>query len=389
MFKGSTLGGFQRKIRIPAGSKIVQIGTSLTDNAYQDPSESASTVGPTARGGDSWARVFTNQQFHWVNAGVAGNQIADMIARFSTDVVAEDPDVVIVEAGTNDASKSFTDLTTDLKTLYDLVEANGYQLIPLTIAMRSAGVWSDSIRDKILAVNRWILQTYPTAIDINPYFTDPTTLRPYTLFTDDGTHWTNLGGYAVGKAIAERLTLVGSRTVFGTAVNSNPTLTGTSGTLDAGVSGSAPTGMHIDIEGGHSGTAVATALDPGLQIVFTPGATGSVEGYTIRTNPLDTTVVASTVYEFLAQIDVSEWDGWAYFQLRLYDPGNTSHYDLLQIMDDETYLFPEAALEDLILRTPAFTAVDTGVRLFFEIGVKDDAVGTGTLTMSRFHLQEV
>lgn len=376
-------------IGVKEGSKIVQIGTSLTDNGYQTAAESASTVGYTGRGGDAWARFLTGQNFDWVNKGVAGNQIADMVTRFSADVVAENPDVVIFEAGTNNASQSYDDIITGLAGLYQLGIDQGYIVIPLTIAMREvAGGWDDTVRDKILRVNEWIKKHYKNAIEINKYFTDPATQRPYANYTDDGTHWSNIGGHAVGKAIAEQIKPIKQRDLFGTAVNSNPLLTGTGGSSDVGITGTVPDGMHLDIVGGHSGTAVSTALENGLQVVFTAGGSASTEDYQFRTNPLNITVTATSVYELLANVTFSDWDGWAYAQARVYEAGQGSKYDLYQIMDDTTYLYPEGGFSNL-MRTNPITMVGTTVRIYIEIGIDPNATGTGTFTMSKFQLQEV
>lgn len=373
---------------IAAGSRILQIGTSLTDNGFQLGIESASTIGPTGRGGDAWARALTGMPFDWVNKGISGDTIQLIEARLPRDVYPEHPDVVIVEAGTNNSGETYETIIGRLTTLYAALTAQGYTVIPLTVAMRESGSWNDTVRDKMLDVNTWIKANYPNAIEINKYFTDPATDRPYANFTDDGTHWSNEGGYAVGKAIAEGIVVSGSRDLYGTAINTTTAaLTGTSGSMDAGITGSAPTGIHLDIVGGHSGTAVATALEPGLQMVFTPGGSASTEDYDIRTNPLDTTVVVDTIYELLSQIQLSAWDGWAYVRLRLYDPTNTAHFDLLQMLDDTLYPYPDEAL-DLFLRTAEFTAVDTGVRLYIQVGIDPNASGTGTLTIDNLHLQE-
>lgn len=372
------------------GKKIVTLGTSITDQGYQTPSESASTVGWTGRGWDAWARFLNNQNADWVNKGVAGNSIDDMIARFDADVVAEDPYAVIVEAGTNDAGQTYETIIGDLTTLYGLVTSNGYVLVPLTIPMREvAGGWNDTVRDKVLDVNTWIKANYSNAIEVNEFFSDPSTDRPYALYTEDGTHPSNIGAYALGRAVAAFLsTHTTDRDIItsGTAVNANAGLTGAGGSFSAGITGTVPTTYRVDVVGGHSGTAVATALDPGLQLVFTPGATGSVEDYDVRMNPIDTTVTLSEAYELLSDITVSDWDGWAYIKLRLYDPGISAYYDLLQIMNDETYIYPEGEYSG-IMRTPPFTAGTTTMRVYLQVGIKDDATGTGTLTIDNFKLR--
>lgn len=371
-----------------AGDKVVQIGTSLTDNGYQLPEESASRVGPSGRGADAWTRFLTNQVFDWVNKGVSGNQIEDMIARFETDVADENPDIIILEAGTNNASMELEALKTKYLELYKLAEDTGATVIVYTVAMRESSSWTNVVRDKMLNFNQWLMN-FPYAIEINKYFTDPATKRPYADFTDDGTHWTYRGAYAVARAVAEGLVIVGSRNVFKSmTVNSNPLLKGSSGSSDNGITGTVPDGFHLDIEGGHSGTAVSVARDPGMEMTFTPGGSSTTEVYSIRTNPLDTVVTIDKVYELLADIEFSEWDGWDYYQLRLYDPGSSAYYDLLENMQDDTHRYPSDAVSG-IMRTPPYTAVDTGLRIYLQVGVKPDATGTGKLTLKKYQLQEV
>ena len=370
------------------GQKIVTIGTSLTDNGYQDASESASTIGYTARGYDSWVRLLTNQNINWINKGVAGNPISAITARISSDVIPEDPYAVIVEAGTNDSGQTYETITSNLETLYSAITDEGYVLIPLTIAMREATEWSDTIRDKMLDVNTWIKANYPHAIEVNEFFTSGG--RPITGYTDDGTHFTNEGAFQAAKPL---LSFVNTRTretdviSNGTAVNTNPNLTGTGGSKDSGITGTVPDGIHCDIVGGHSGTANVTANEPGMSITFTPGSSGVVEDYQFRTNPLNVTTTAATAYELLSNISVSAWAGWAYIQLRIYEPGNGSAYDLYQILNEETYTYPAEAFAGLF-RTAALTTNGTYVRIYLEVGIKDDATGTGTITLDNFKLRE-
>jgi hypothetical protein len=107
----------------------------------------------------------------------------------------------------------------------------------------------------------------------------------------------------------------------------------------------------------------------------------------MRTNPLDTTVTLGQAYELLSEVTASNWDGWAYVQIRLYDPGVSSYYDMYQGLDDELYGYPEGFSG--IMRTMPFEVETTSVRLYIEIGIKDDAVGTGTLTINNLKLREV
>ena len=227
------------------GQTIVTLGTSLTDNGYQDPSESASTIGYTARGWDGWARMLTNQNINWVNKGVAGNTANALAARVISDVVPENPYAVIVEAGTNDSGQTYETIIADLAALYSAITDEGYVLVPLTIAMREPTEWSDTVRDKMLDVNTWIKTNYTHAIEVNEFFTIAD--RPISGYTTDGTHFSNLGAFEAVKPLVSFLNVRTGETniiTSGTAVNANPDLTGTSGSKDTGITGTVPDGMH-------------------------------------------------------------------------------------------------------------------------------------------------
>lgn len=386
---------FKRKdsLTIPAGSRIVNIGTSLTDDGFQGLDESASTSGHRHRGYDTWARILTEQNFDWINKGVAGNTIQQMIDRFDADVTSQNPDVVMFDAGTNNASNTEEDLKTALANLYALADDIGAIAVPLTIPIREASVWSDAIRDKILSVNTWILATYPNAIDSNKYYLDPATNRPLTGMNNDGTHLTPLGGYSIGRAIAEAITIDGSRNVAdGTALNSNPSLSGTSGLTGTGFTGDMPTGIRVFRMSGTTPTGVCSALEDGLRIVFTPSGNAGQDEIRIATNPLDTVGVDDMFYELISKIQASDWDGWQYIKLNLDQNGNSESYDLLDILDSETYPIPSDALsaKEYILRTSKLNFIGNGneLRASLDIGFDGQATGTGQIDMSLFHIQE-
>ena len=365
--------------RIPAAAKIVQIGTSLTDNGYQDPSESSSTIGYTARGADGWIRAQTRQAFDFANVGIAGNTIQQMIDRFDTDVLPHNPDLILFEAGVNDASLSYEEIIAKLSNLYGLAESNDIAYIPYLIPYKAA--WSSGTLAKFNQVRAWQRANYPQSIDSMKYYN--------TSMSDDGTHWDNEGGFMVAKAALEKIRVTGSRSFTGAAINSNPNLSGTGGSMDSGITGSAPDGMHLDIEAGSAGNAVALAMGDGLQMGFTPNPASSVNQYQIRTNPLNVSVEAGKTYELFIDLDIDAWDGWAYYQARLYEVGQGSTYDLLQRMDEALYPYPSEGHAPLLLRTASRTAVGTSLRIYLEVGVLGGASGTGSLRINEMILREV
>ncbi|MCF0134899.1 MAG: SGNH/GDSL hydrolase family protein [Lachnospiraceae bacterium] len=90
---------------------IVFAGDSITDMGAARPFG----VGPGEPLGQGYPRVFDNMlnAFHpeirvrTVNAGISGNTSRDLRARFETDVIANEPDVVAIMIGVNDVWRHF------------------------------------------------------------------------------------------------------------------------------------------------------------------------------------------------------------------------------------------------------------------------------------------
>ncbi len=87
------------RLRLAAGLpiKIVAIGSSSTAGA--GASSSASSY--PSRLEVELARQFPGHEITVLNRGVNGEEAADMVARFDTSVVAENPDLVLWQVGTN------------------------------------------------------------------------------------------------------------------------------------------------------------------------------------------------------------------------------------------------------------------------------------------------
>ena len=82
--------------------------------------------------GDSITWQWTRDGFHpvyfttygYVNKGISGNTTVQMLARFSSDVVALDPYCVVIEGGTNDiAQRSDEDILANLKQMVEMATA--------------------------------------------------------------------------------------------------------------------------------------------------------------------------------------------------------------------------------------------------------------------------
>ena len=77
--------------------KIVALGSSSTYGA----GASTSAASYPSRLADELARRFPGHEITILNRGVNGNEAADMLARLDTAVIAEKPDLVLWQVGTN------------------------------------------------------------------------------------------------------------------------------------------------------------------------------------------------------------------------------------------------------------------------------------------------
>lgn len=85
--------------------KVVCLGDSITYGEDADLGGQATTTYPEHL--QALLREFyQNNNITLVNAGVSGDTTQDMIDRFATDVSAENPDLIILMAGTNDAREA-------------------------------------------------------------------------------------------------------------------------------------------------------------------------------------------------------------------------------------------------------------------------------------------
>tara|TARA_R110000744_G_scaffold185884_1_gene305258 strand:- start:905 stop:2815 length:1911 start_codon:yes stop_codon:yes gene_type:complete len=391
VLSSTALGGFLftpdiQGISIPVGSRIVEIGTSLTDNGYRDHTEGATIRGYGSRGAMNYVRLATNQAFEYYNVGIGGDTIDDMLNRYMFDVLPLEPDFVFVDAGTNDSTKTFEEYKTGLTELYAVLGSTGATVIPYQIPYRGAPT-SNAVNDLYAQVNEWIVANYPVNIDTNKYFSDLAIKRPLGNYTVDGIHYSNDGAYAVSRAVLEAVTF-SNGDILGTPLNTNPALSGSGGSQDALVSGTMPDGYHMDILFGSATMAVDTDLGH-LRGVITPVSGAST--FRIRGDAV-TSGTDGSLYEFISSFKLSDWDGWEYFQLRMIRSGNPvviSSYDMRQesSLDDWAH---QAWADFQTSRTEYIyqTEDTTNFTPYIEFGIRDGVTGTGTFEVNNWQVQE-
>lgn len=205
----------------------------------------------------TWANALSAARFRVLrNSGVSGNTTAQMLARFSTDVLAHFPRFVTIMGGTNDTVGTTASTIANLTAMYDLARANGIYVFALTVPWRSDGS-SSKIADAQVVNSAiesyWLQNTGGEVVDVYSI-----TENQPSYFAVDGIHPVASGAYAIGQALATRLsTFGGVVSIFPTIpgdnwasnpasnfTTDNPLFAGTGGTLAGSVTGVLPNSVN-------------------------------------------------------------------------------------------------------------------------------------------------
>lgn len=198
----------------------------------------------TSSGYFTWANVLSGGKMNLVaNAGIAGNSTTAMLARFDADVLAHNPDMVIVFGGTNDIALGYTSATTisNLSQIYNMLKVNGITIVVCTVLPRTEfdttskknALWdvNNFIKDYASTNANCILcDWYSTIVDIDGF-----SVR--VNMTKDGTHPTILGAYRMGAKLASVLNFPSSKIISNGYDDKRNILT--NGCLSGDVSGKA------------------------------------------------------------------------------------------------------------------------------------------------------
>ena len=148
----------------------------------------------------------------YINRGISGQTTPQMLVRFWPDVIALQPKVVVILAGTNDIAGNTgpttpTSIEDNLMAMADLARANGIRVVMSSILPAAAYPWKPGIdpRSEIAAINSWMrdycaqkhfvyLDYYSAMVNSNQGMKKALTI--------DGVH-PNADGYAVMTPLAE------------------------------------------------------------------------------------------------------------------------------------------------------------------------------------------
>ncbi|MCM2477743.1 SGNH/GDSL hydrolase family protein [Rhizobium sp. CG5] len=219
------------------GGRVAILGTSLVQqNHFADHRQ----IWSWARGWSTWAEVLSGGRldiavFHdpsvqpgWepsgragvtrgfggLNCGVSGQKAHDIERRLD-QVLALDFDLILVDAGTNDMMFETKEaIAATRQRIVDCLLEAGKTVILLPILARGTEKWAAGGAERAKAnwINRKTIELARCrrgchVFDWNAHWVDPLSEfgTPKKNFSDDGTHFSIAGGYAVGKALARYL----------------------------------------------------------------------------------------------------------------------------------------------------------------------------------------
>jgi lysophospholipase L1-like esterase len=164
---------------------------------------------------DVWARyfgtMFPNKAY--VGRGISGQTTPQMLVRFRQDVIALEPAVVVILAGTNDIAGNTGPSTQamiedNLISMVELAQANGISVVLSSVLPAYDYRWRPGLEPagKIAALNSW-MRDYASTHDVvyldyhSAMADERQGLRPD--LSEDGVH-PNEAGYRIMAPLAER-----------------------------------------------------------------------------------------------------------------------------------------------------------------------------------------
>lgn len=224
-------------VSIPRSGRVAILGTSLVQQNHNGGEVHVAT---SARGWMSWAEVLSHgaircpvhhdpavvagwepsnragasRYFSGLNFGVSGQKAIEIERRIDR-LLVEDFDIIVVDAGTNDMMVETGEFIAATRArIAGRLLAAGKTVVLLPILMRGTQKWAAGGPERAKA--HWINQmglAFAEAhanchvFDWNAAWVDYHSAHgePHAGFSNDGTHFSVTGGFAVGKALAAYL----------------------------------------------------------------------------------------------------------------------------------------------------------------------------------------
>jgi isoamyl acetate esterase len=197
-----------KKVELKKGDKVIFLGDSLTALAVKD-----SRV-PEGKGYVHLVREALKERGIEVEAvATGGHKVTDLLKRVDKDVIAQNPTVVVIQIGVNDAGAGVTpeQFKDQLDDLIGKLRKGGAQVVQCTCTCRREGYDPkdafDTKLDALAEVARTLAREKKLPlVDLREAFIDywkknnPEN-KPRGILTYDGNHWTEAGH----KYVAEQM----------------------------------------------------------------------------------------------------------------------------------------------------------------------------------------
>lgn len=284
---------------------IVIAGDSITNQNWG--TDSATYKATSGLGYWTWAEIELGGKFKLLNnAGVSGDRTDQLNARLSTQVLAYKPKYCFVHIGTNDIGQGITAATiiANLSTIYQTLVDNGIIPVTSTILPRggTSALSTQASRRDLLDVNDWIVKYSRlkgwSCADFYRLAVDTSTLTNAAQAKADTSLLDTLGLHPLGK-LARKMGLMLasllnplSPVYYGPSSNSwdgtngaagpiiNPTMLGTTGGANTGVTGSVAQNWVGERVSGTGISAVASVV-PISNLFQGDLAAGTVQQYVV------------------------------------------------------------------------------------------------------------
>jgi lysophospholipase L1-like esterase len=242
-----------RKIAFAGDSHTAGSGTSTSNRRF-------SVVAPQLAGTRWFAR-------NPLQAGVAGNTSAQLLARLVTDALSDAAvQHVHVQIGTNDAGGSVTPtlFADNIKAIHALIQGSGRSMSIGLVPPRTLAAGTATTRKLERAYNEWITSwagpAAVTFVDTRAPLLDTATGYLAAAYSADGTHFNDAGHLLIAKAIAAALTSVTKRTPGSRFINPDVNKF-SNGTMTGGNSTTAPTGWFKHPSSSGTAPVIGTLAD--------------------------------------------------------------------------------------------------------------------------------
>jgi hypothetical protein len=428
--------------RLPGSSVIVLFGDSLeVHNGYVSITAGSEEYANWSRGYYNWACLLGQRgkwdnwwdsatpyrNFQGQNQGISGNTTTQMVARKADVYNITGVKVVLQGGGTNDINQS-DPVATILANHANMIaewKSRGIKTILLTPPPRptsGTNSWASGSATRLAWFD--VCAGMQALADADPDWVqivrrdlicsnDDADRTPKTGYIQsDNVHLAPIGGYHVAKdsgGVIEKLAnWVDAFTDFPAVsqpgeITSNPTLSGSGGTVSTGCTGVAPNGMRFRRSSGSNITAVGSKEtingEEYFKIVVTRNGAGGTETIQVDYGANISSGLPSAGTWFRSAMK-AKWDASAkifgvFLQARQQPstPANMNNYSM---RIDTGYLWENAAVEDgsgngvWQFGPPQVTKTGiTSILYNALITVDNTAAGTDTIWISRMHLYTI